>query len=73
MKSKLSMRLGVLFAFMAFAAGSRADVVPAPLISSGMVLQQKTDVNVWGTADAGETVVVEFRGRQAKAIAGSRR
>lgn len=71
MKSKLSMRLGVFFAFIAFATGARAEVVPAPLISNGMVLQQKTDVNVWGTADAGETIVVEFRGRHAKAVAGA--
>ena len=39
----------------------RADVKPNPLISDGMVLQQKQPVRVWGTADPEEKITVQFR------------
>src|SRR5690349_11077221 len=39
----------------------RADVKPNPLVSDGMVLQQKQSVRVWGTADPGEKITVRFR------------
>jgi sialate O-acetylesterase len=39
----------------------RADVKPNRLISDGMVLQQKSLVHVWGTADPGENITVRFR------------
>jgi sialate O-acetylesterase len=39
----------------------RADVKPNPLVSDGMVLQQKSSVKVWGTADPGEKITVRFR------------
>ena len=38
--------------------------------ADGMVLQRGTAVPVWGTADAGEDVTVEFAGRKASAKAG---
>jgi sialate O-acetylesterase len=38
-----------------------ADVKPNPLISDGMVLQQKELVRVWGTAEPGEKITVRFR------------
>ena len=41
----------------------RAEVKVAEVFTSHMVLQQQKDVKVWGTADAGETVMVSF-GRQ---------
>jgi sialate O-acetylesterase len=38
----------------------RADVKPNALCSEGMVLQQKTNAIIWGTADKGEQVSVTF-------------
>jgi sialate O-acetylesterase len=39
---------------------ARADVKPHPLIADGMVLQQGTKCNLWGTADPGEEVSAEL-------------
>ncbi len=39
---------------------TRADVKLHPLFSDGMVLQQGKDCPVWGTADPGEEVQLEF-------------
>ena len=39
-----------------------ADVVPAPLFSNGMVLQQEYKIPVWGTADPDEKVQLTFAG-----------
>lgn len=47
----------------------RADVRLHALFSDQMVLQQKKAVPVWGTADPGEQVTVEFRGRRVQAVA----
>src|SRR5262249_13055866 len=52
-----------------FAADLRADVVPNPLFTDGAVLQQNTSVPVWGTADPGERVTVEFAGQSVSATA----
>jgi len=46
-----------------------ADVKPHALCTDGMVLQQKSKVNVWGTADPGEKVSVSFRNHTASATA----
>ena len=46
-----------------------ADVKPANIFSDNMVLQRETKVPVWGTADAGEKVTVEFNGQSVSAIA----
>ncbi|MBI2808510.1 MAG: sialate O-acetylesterase [Planctomycetes bacterium] len=50
-------------------AAARADVKPHALCSEGMVLQQKSNVNIWGTADNGEKVTVSFRGKTSTATA----
>jgi sialate O-acetylesterase len=42
-----------------------AEVKPHALMASGMVLQQGKPANIWGTADATETVTVAFRDRTA--------
>ncbi len=42
---------------------TRADVSLPKVIDSKMVLQRDTPVPVWGWADAGETVTVEFAGQ----------
>lgn len=54
-----------LIALISFAA--RADVRLPDVIGDSMVLQQKQKVPVWGTADAGEAVIVSF-GRQKKTV-----
>ena len=40
------------------------------LISDGMVLQRETDVKIWGWADGGEKVKVNFKGKTYNASAG---
>ncbi len=48
-----------------------ADVRLATPFADGMVLQRGARVAVWGTADAGEKVSVEFAGQKAEATAGA--
>ena len=48
----------------------RADVVLPSIISDGMVLQRGVPAPVWGWADAGEEVTVEFGGQLKKAMPG---
>ena len=48
---------------------SVADVCPAKVFSDQMVLQQELPINVFGSADAGESVTVDFGGRVASARA----
>jgi sialate O-acetylesterase len=48
----------------------RADVVLPSIISNGMVLQRGVPAPVWGWADAGEEVTVEFGGQVKKAMPG---
>ena len=46
-----------------------AAVRVAPIYQDHMVLQRGVEVPVWGTADAGERVTVEFAGKRAEAQA----
>ncbi len=48
----------------------QADVVLSSIISNGMVLQRGVKAPVWGWADAGEEVTVEFGGQVKKAMPG---
>ena len=48
-----------------------ADVRLATPFADGLVLQRGARVAVWGTADAGEKVSVEFAGQKAEATAGA--
>lgn len=48
---------------------TRADVKLHGLFSDHMVLQQRATVPVWGWADDGERVTVEFQGQRASAVA----
>src|SRR5438067_5183264 len=50
---------------------ARGDVTLPALISDNMVLQQKTKVNIWGSADPQEKVTVKLAGRSASAVAGA--
>jgi sialate O-acetylesterase len=54
----------VFWGLLAVALPMRAEVKPHGLISENMVLQQGSKANIWGTADAGERVVVSFRDRE---------
>lgn len=45
---------------------ARANVKPSALCSEGMVLQQKSQAKIWGTADKGENVTIAFRGKTAQ-------
>lgn len=62
-----------LFAVLAVAAGAalnlHAEVRLPAVFSDNMVLQQNAAVPVWGWADDGEVVTVEFRGQKVSATA----
>ena len=59
-------------AFVAVAgSGARADVRCPSVIGDHMVLQRGTPVPIWGTADPGERVTVEFSGQSRSATAGA--
>ena len=58
-----------MFALGLIPAAARAEVRPHALCSDGMVLQQMSNVKIWGTADKGEKVDVSFRGKSASAVA----
>ena len=51
-------------------APARAEVRPAKVFGSHMVLQQNQPIRVWGWADRGESVTVEFAGKSASADVG---
>ena len=53
----------------AFIVCSHAGVKLASPFTDHMVLQREVKIPVWGTADAGETVTVEFAGQKKTAIA----
>ena len=46
-----------------------ADVTPNPLFANNAVLQQGMKVPIWGNADPGEKITVEFAGQSVSAIA----
>ncbi|MGH9834627.1 MAG: sialate O-acetylesterase [Blastocatellia bacterium] len=65
---KRLLRIFPLLFIIAFVAGyARADVKLPALISDGMVLQQGVDVPLWGSADEGESVTVEFQNQKVTA------
>ncbi|MGE4490716.1 MAG: sialate O-acetylesterase [Kiritimatiellales bacterium] len=50
----------------------RAELSFAPIFNDGAVLQCEMPVNVWGTADPGETVTVTFAGQEKETVASDR-
>lgn len=65
---KRTLRGFSLLFIIAFIAGNvRADVKLPALISDGMVLQQGMVVPLWGWADDGESVTVEFQNQKVTA------
>lgn len=63
-----SLRIALCLAIASTAAVARAEVRPVGLFSDNAVLQQKTNVPVWGTTDRPEKVVVSIAGQQAEAV-----
>ncbi|MFN0119472.1 MAG: sialate O-acetylesterase [Blastocatellia bacterium] len=63
---KLLLTFGALLAVTALA---RADVKLPALVSNGMVLQQGVAVPVWGWAEDGESVTVQFQKQKLTAVA----
>jgi sialate O-acetylesterase len=59
-----------LFTFMVAAWALNAAVKVPSLISDHMVLQQGMPVRIWGTADPGEGVRVDFQGQSVSVKAG---
>ncbi len=67
MKSRiLILALAILFGA---SAACFAEVKPATIFGSGMVLQREAPIKIWGTADPREKVTVFFDGRTASAKA----
>ena len=60
--------LKIISAGVAFLFGGDllAALHPAKVFSNNMVLQQGVSVPVWGSADVGANVVVEFAGQRAE-------
>lgn len=61
---KISTKKILSVAAFAFCGLLAADVKPALVFQNHMVLQRDKEVPVWGTADPGENVTVEFAGQK---------
>ncbi|MCP4978122.1 MAG: 9-O-acetylesterase [Maribacter sp.] len=46
------------------------DISLLPLFTDNMVLQQKQDIPIWGTAEPGGEVIIKFNGQEKEAIVG---
>lgn len=68
---KPSFRLFTAPILLALGVSVRADVTLAPLFTDHAVLQRDKPVAVWGKADAGENVVVKFKGQIRQTVAGT--
>jgi sialate O-acetylesterase len=53
------------------ALGLHAEIRLPSLLSDGMVLQQGTKVNIWGSGDPGEGVTISFKDQRASTVADS--
>ena len=71
MKSRTSLLLLALGSTALLVGTARAEIKLASPFTSHMVLQREMKVPVWGTADAGEQVTVEFAGQKKSATAGA--
>jgi len=60
----------ILFLVVTFPATTLAELTVASPFSDNAVLQREMPVPVWGTADVGSNVTVEFAGQKKTAIAG---
>ena len=62
-----------LIAALSLACGASAKVTLPKILGSNMVIQQQTNVNIWGKADAGKkvTVTVSWSKQKAQSVADS--
>ena len=58
----------LLLAALMMGAAMQAKVVPAPVFTDGMVLQQQTDALLWGTAKPNAKVVITTTWSKAKTV-----
>ena len=63
--------LQVLFLLVLASVTALADVRLPDVLGTSMVLQQKTAVPVWGTAEPGEAIIVSFAGQKKTVVAGT--
>ena len=74
LKKIISVKLFVLFLFLQLIIGCQMSPDPAqnielnPLFTNNMVLQQKQNIPIWGTAQPGGEVVVTLNKEQKKAV-----
>jgi len=61
--------VGACVAFVCGASAAHAAVTPNPLFGDHAVLQEGTQVPVWGTADPGEGILVEIAGQKVSGTA----
>ena len=67
----LSALLVSAFLLLASASAARANVTLPDVLSDSMVLQRGVRVPVWGRAEPGEAVSVQFAGQTKKTVAGA--
>ena len=65
----MNKRIGMMAALAAMVMGAQAKVKLPHLVSDNMVIQQQTDVRLWGWAKAGKTVVATTSWSKEKAEA----
>ena len=63
--------IGLVAAWLLACGICSAELSFAPIFNDGAVLQCEMPVNVWGTADTGETVTVSFAGQEKTAVTDS--
>lgn len=63
--------IAAAFALLATSIGLSAELALPAIFSDHMVLQREQAVPVWGTADAGATLTVQFAGQSKSATADS--
>ena len=61
----------VLAALLLSASPGQAAVTPSHFFQEGMVLQREMKVPVWGQADPGEKVTVDFSGQRKAVVTGA--
>lgn len=65
----MSIRHYIMPFFLAAALNCAAQVELAPIFADNMVLQRGMKVPVWGKAEPGENVIIEFAGQRRNATA----
>lgn len=63
-------KLFLLFLLNILVPGLRANIILPALVGDNMVLQRDTKINLWGWADPGEKISIQFQARQLKTKAG---